>query len=80
VSIVVPLEYLAVGEIGRIENVDGSTEMVTRLEEMGLRQGVDVQMVRPGSPCIIALNNHRISFRGEESAVVMVAIGGSQPT
>ncbi|MGE3313835.1 MAG: ferrous iron transport protein A [Planctomycetaceae bacterium] len=73
-SIVIPLESLAVGESARIENVDGSIEMVTRLEEMGLRQGVDIQMVRPGSPCIIALNNHRISFRGEESAIVMVAV------
>jgi ferrous iron transport protein A len=74
VSIIVPLEALAAGEVGRIENVEGSTEMVTRLEEMGLRQGVHITMVRPGSPCIIALNNHRISFRGEESAVVLVAV------
>lgn len=72
--IVVPLECLAAGESGRIENVDGSREMITRLEEMGLRQGVGVRMVRPGSPCIIAVNNHRISFRGEESAVVMVSL------
>lgn len=77
-TIVVPLDCLAPGEEGRIEIVDGSSEMVTRLEEMGIRQGVDVRMVQQGSPCIIALNNHRISFRGEESAIVMVAVGNDK--
>ena len=77
-AIVVPLDCLAPGEEGRIENVDGSPELVTRLEEMGIRQGVGVRMVQPGSPCIIALNNHRISFRGEESAIVMVAVGSKE--
>ena len=76
--IVVPLDCLAPGEEGRIQNVDGTSEMVTRLEEMGIRQGVGVRMVQQGSPCIIALNNHRISFRGEESAIVMVAVGNDQ--
>jgi hypothetical protein len=45
---------------------------------MGIRQGVGVRMVQPGSPCIIALNHHRISFRGEESAIVMVAVGSNE--
>ena len=70
----VPLEFLAAGEVGRVSAIDGCREMVVRLAEMGFQQGVDIRMVQPGSPCIVALNNHRISFRGEEAAMVMVEI------
>jgi len=71
----VPLEFLAAGEKGRIFEIGGRQEMIVRLEEMGLRQGVPVRMVQPGRPCIVAVNNHRMSFRGEETAIVLV-----QPT
>jgi Fe2+ transport system protein FeoA len=73
---VVPLEFLEAGEEGRIFDVDGERDLVARLEEMGLRQGVHVRMVQPGSPCIVAVNNHRLSFRGETAAVILVKMGG----
>ena len=65
---------LQAGEEGRILDIDGERAMVTRLAEMGLREGVLVRMVKAGAPCIIAIGNHRISFRGEESTVVLVEI------
>ena len=70
----IPLELLGAGEEGRIVDVDGERATVTRLAEMGLREGVAVRMVKAGSPCIVAVGNHRISFRGEESTVVLVEI------
>ena len=75
-SQIVPLELLSAGEQGRILEVDGRPEVVVRLEEMGLHAGVPVRMVQPGSPCILALNNHRLSFRGEESASILVELNG----
>ena len=71
---VIPLEILAPGEEGRIQDVDGDQRLVTRLAEMGLRQGVEVRMIANGSPCIIAFDNHRISFRADEDAVVLVEV------
>lgn len=71
---VVPLEFLKPGESGRICEIDGQHELVTRLAEMGLRQGVPVRMVRPGSPCIVAIENHRMSFRGGDAASILVEI------
>jgi ferrous iron transport protein A len=81
VSHPIPLELLAAGEEGRICDVDGERTTVTRLAEMGLREGSMVRMVKPGRPCIIAVGNHRLSFRGEDSTVVLVEIEkGPQPT
>lgn len=73
---IVPLDLLTAGEHGRILEVDGRPEVVVRLEEMGLHAGAPVRMLQPGSPCILAINNHRLSFRGEESASILVEIGG----
>lgn len=69
---VVPLELMDAGERGRVVDVDGNVETVTRLAEMGLSMGSKLRMVRPGQPCIIAIGNQRLSFRGEDSAVVLV--------
>jgi hypothetical protein len=32
-------------------------------------------MIQPGHPCIIALENQRLSFRGDDDAVVLVELG-----
>jgi hypothetical protein len=31
-------------------------------------------MIQPGHPCLIALDHQRLSFRGEEDAVVFVEV------
>lgn len=72
----IPLQFLRPGEEGRIRQIDGDHPFVVRLEEMGLRRGAAVRMVRPGSPCIVAFDNHRMSFRTDECAVVMVEVNG----
>jgi ferrous iron transport protein A len=68
------LEFLAAGEQGVIRELDGSPEFVHRLEEMGLRTGAQVRMVRPGSPCILAVDNHRFSLRIDDAATVLVEV------
>lgn len=73
-SHVVPLHLLNTGETGSILDVSGSESFVSRLEEMGLRTGAEVRMLQPGQPCIIALANHRLSFRGEDEGMVMVEV------
>ncbi len=71
-----PLDVLAAGEEARIVEVEGRQELVSRLAEMGVREGVVLRMVKPGQPCIIAVGNHRLSFRGEEAASILVDVGG----
>ncbi len=71
---VIPLEFLSVGERGRIYNLDGDRGLVDRLAEMGIRQGVEIHIVQTGSPCIVAFDNHRFSFRGDEAASILVEV------
>jgi Fe2+ transport system protein FeoA len=69
---IIPLELLAAGERARIAEIDGDDAFVNRLNEMGLSEDVEIKMVQSGSPCIIALDNHRLSFRGEEAGMIFV--------
>jgi Fe2+ transport system protein FeoA len=73
---VIPLGLLAVGSTATIVDVDGKPEVVGRLHEMGVRPGCDVRMVRSGGACIVAINNHRLGFRGADAAQVMVEVDG----
>ncbi len=70
----IPLEMLRSGECGRIAQVDGDEQFVSRLAEMGFREGVGVRMVRAGSPCIVAVGDHRMTFRADELALVLVEL------
>lgn len=71
---IVPLDLLTAGENARIVQIDGDQALVTRLHEMGLHEDVSIRMVQPGQPCIIAVGHHRLSFRGDEVAVILVEI------
>jgi Fe2+ transport system protein FeoA len=51
--------------------------MVHRLREMGLCDGAPVQMIRPGSPCIIRLRGQRLGFRSDDLACVMVRVSAA---
>ncbi len=71
---VIPLDMLRSGERGCICDLDGREEFVHRLEEMGLREGVTIEMLRPGTPCILGVNHHRLSFRPEDSTTILVEV------
>lgn len=72
--ILVPLESMTTGEHGVVHTLDGAPDFVVRLEEMGLREGTAIQMVRSGSPCILAVNDHRLSLRFDNKATVLVEL------
>ena len=71
---VVPMSLLNPGETGCVLEIEGTGELVRRLDEMGLRAGVNVRMVQSGRPCIVAFDHQRLSFRGEEEAVILVEV------
>jgi Fe2+ transport system protein FeoA len=73
--VILPVECLNAGEQGTIVDVDGDRDAVCRLAEIGLQPGVAVRMVQAGKPCILAIGNHRLTFRGEEAAAVLVEVG-----
>lgn len=69
----IPLHTLAPGHSATIRQLMGKPDDVRRLEELGLRAGVLVEMVDSGVPCIIRLAGAKLCFRGAEAFQVMVA-------
>ncbi len=71
----IPLKYLAPGQTAEIRELVGQPDEVQRLEEMGLRSGVTIQMVQSGSPCIIRLSGSKLCFRECDVFNVLVCPG-----
>lgn len=71
----IPLQFLQPGQTARVDHLTGADEVVKRLEEMGLREGTEVEMVQPGSPCIVRLGDVKLCFRETELIHVMVCPG-----
>jgi ferrous iron transport protein A len=72
---VVPLQMLPLGRPGRIDQLLGRPDEVHRLEELGMRVGAAVELLRGGSPCIVNLAGTRLAFRDNEALRVLVRLG-----
>lgn len=70
----VPLQLMSRGETGRVSDIDGDESWVARLHEMGFRVGSVVRMLQPGSPCLVALDDQRFTFRGDEEALILIDV------
>lgn len=69
----IPLQLLRTNDEASVVELVGQTGQVQRLAEMGLREGVAVRMVRPGHPCLLALDGKRLSLRLSSDVNVLVA-------
>ena len=67
-----PLEMLGPGEWGEVHTVTGEPGWVGRLAELGIHSGSQVQVVQPGSPCLLNVAGCRLSLRGECACQVFV--------
>ncbi len=74
VDCLLPLTALRVGETALVVRVLGDSRCVDHLREVGLRPGVEVEMVQPGSPCIVRLEGQKLCLRADELASVMVTL------
>jgi Fe2+ transport system protein FeoA len=61
----VPLELLGAGEWADVAEVAGEPTWVGRMAEMGVRAGCRLQVVQPGSPCLLQVGGCRLCLRGE---------------
>lgn len=71
----IPLAAVPAGSRAEIEVVLGAPDQVHRLEELGLRGGCQVEMIQPGSPCIIRLAGQKLCFRADDLLQVLVRAG-----
>lgn len=68
----VVLSLLSAGQTAVVESVLGGTEEAHRLREMGLRDGATIEMLRPGSPCLVRLGGQKLGIRSESLHNVLV--------
>jgi Fe2+ transport system protein FeoA len=68
----IPITALRRGEIAEIAQLVGSPEHVRRMEELGLRDGARLEIVQPGSPCIVRVAGATLCFREDELLRVLV--------
>jgi ferrous iron transport protein A len=68
----IPLDMLKPGEHAHVVEVYGDAAWVGRLAEMGLREGCKLQVLQPGSPCLLQVSNCKLCLRGCESSQIMV--------
>lgn len=73
-----PLEMLHANEVGQVVELLGNEAQVHRLAEIGLRIGAQVRMVRPGSPCLLAIDGKRLSVRLNLDLIVLVTSSPAQ--
>ena len=62
------------GESAAIVELTGESSLVHRLQEMGLRTGAVIRMLKPGAPCVVALDGKRLSLRLNGLLDIFVAV------
>ncbi len=67
-----PLELMASGESGVIEQVQGKPDWIGRMAELGIRHGNRVEVVASGSPCVLKVGECRLCLRVDECARIFV--------
>ncbi len=67
-----PLDVLKAGEWADVAEISGDPAWVGRLAELGVRQGCRLQVLQPGSPCLLQIAECKLCLRGGESTNILV--------
>ena len=67
-----PLDLLRAGDWAEVEVVSGLPSVVGRLAELGIRQGCRLQVVQPGSPCLLDVGGCKLCLRSGECSQILV--------
>jgi ferrous iron transport protein A len=69
----IPLGSLRRGEVANVSQLVGVPEHVRRIEELGLRCGARIEILRGGSPCIVRVDGAMLCFRDDEQVRILVS-------
>lgn len=67
-----PVELLASGTWGDVAEVTGEPDWVGRMAELGVRTGSRLQVLQPGSPCLLQVGGARLSLRADLAMQILV--------
>lgn len=65
-----PLDMLQAGEWAEVEEVSGP--LIGRLAELGIRQGCRLQVVQPGTTCLLNISGCKLCLRPGECSLILV--------
>jgi ferrous iron transport protein A len=65
-----PVEMLSSGAWADVAEVYGESDWVSRMAELGVRAGIRLRMLSPGSPCLLEVGGARLSLRGRLQILV----------
>jgi ferrous iron transport protein A len=68
----ISLSALNPGQVAEIGEVVGPRAHIRRLQELGLRTGATLQMIRCGSPCILRVDGSTLCIRDDDSLRVVI--------
>ncbi|HEV3238663.1 MAG TPA: FeoA family protein [Gemmataceae bacterium] len=67
-----PIELLSHGDWADVAEVHGEPSWVCRMAELGVRSGCRLQMIQPGTPCLLDVGGCRLCLRTESCMQVLV--------
>ena len=67
-----PVEALCSGDWADVAEVQGETSWIHRMAELGIRAGSRLQVLQPGSPCLLQVGGSRLSLRPEFAMQILV--------
>ena len=71
-DVLMPLELLGSGEWGDVAEVSGEPHWVGRMAELGVRSGSRLQVLQPGTPCLLMVGGARLSVRADLAMRILV--------
>lgn len=76
------LDQIPQGQLVRVVSVGGSDAIARRLDDLGVRKGVEIEVLRRaplGDPTVFELHGYQLCLRRAESARIEVAESASSP-
>lgn len=73
-SEILPVDFLENDQLGRVVELAGPEDWQHRLEELGMRPGQVVRLIQRGEPCIIGIQEKRLSLRCEPGTMILVEV------
>ncbi len=67
-----PLDMLNAGECADVAEITGDPAWVGQLAELGIRQGCRLQVLQPGSPCLLQVADCKLCLRSGECSRILV--------
>lgn len=68
------LSSLKVGTEARVSSIEGDEAVKHRIEEMGIREGASIRLIRSQAPQIIAIHGRRLCLRMNAHLQIWVVV------